>query len=231
MSIYACSDLHGCLYFYDAIKNFIQPEDTVYVLGDCGDRGPEPWETIKAVYNDPQFIYLKGNHEDMLVAAMKKYFNKLSFQSEYSHEYNLCRANGGEGTYKGWLAEDIKEKEKWYKALKNLPLSAEYVNKDGVRIFMSHSGADEYASDEDLLWSRDHFFHWTSDYDLIVHGHTPIPLMDDEFKFYEKNHVPLEVGAYWYERNRKVNIDCGAVWTGHTVLLDLDTFDEQIFSK
>lgn len=228
MSIYAISDLHGCLKFYDAIKNFIQPEDTVYVLGDCGDRGPQPWETIKAIYNDPQFIYIKGNHEDMLVKAMR---HTIRTGKNFGNDYNLCRSNGGEDTFKGWLKENDEQRLFWYKALDNLPLSVEYTNKDGIKIFMNHSGADENASDEELLWDRDHFFHWTSNYDLIVHGHTPIPLMDDEFKFYEKNHVPFEPGAYWYEHNRKVNIDCGAVWTGYTVLLDLDTFDEQIFTN
>ena len=41
MSTYACSDIHGMMVFYEMIKNFIQPKDTVYFLGDAGDRGPE----------------------------------------------------------------------------------------------------------------------------------------------------------------------------------------------
>lgn len=226
MSVYAIADLHGRLDLFEQVKAFLKPEDKVYVLGDCGDRGPEPWETIKRVYNDPQFIYIKGNHEDMLIKAMKAH---LRHHNEFPHEYNLCRRNGGEGTYKSWLKESIEDKEFWYRALSNLPLDATYLNKDMIHIYMNHSGADENSSEKEILWSRDHFFHWTSDYDLIVHGHTPIPLMDEEFAFYEKNHTPLEPGAYWYDLNRKVNIDCGAVWTGVTVLLDLDTFDEHIF--
>ena len=66
MARYAVSDLHGHLEIYKQIKAMLKPGDIVYCLGDCGDRGPRPWETIKAVYEDPQFIYLKGNHEDML---------------------------------------------------------------------------------------------------------------------------------------------------------------------
>ena len=71
MAIYACSDLHGRLDLLKQIQDFLQPDDTVYFLGDAGDRGPNPWETIKAVAQDKRFIYLKGNHEDMLVKAME----------------------------------------------------------------------------------------------------------------------------------------------------------------
>ena len=74
MSVYALSDLHGCLDIYKSVKALLNPEDKVYFLGDAGDRGPQSWETIKAIARDPQFIYLKGNHEDMLVAAAEDYF-------------------------------------------------------------------------------------------------------------------------------------------------------------
>ena len=38
MANYVCSDLHGYLELYKKIKNFIKPEDTVFFLGDAGDR-------------------------------------------------------------------------------------------------------------------------------------------------------------------------------------------------
>ena len=62
---FACSDLHGQLDLWKQIKSFLNPEDTVYFLGDAGDRGPDGWELIKAIANDSQVVYLKGNHEDM----------------------------------------------------------------------------------------------------------------------------------------------------------------------
>ena len=71
MAIYACSDLHGRLDLLKQIQDFLQLDDTIYFLGDAGDRGPNPWETIKAVAQDKRFIYLKGNHEDMLVKTME----------------------------------------------------------------------------------------------------------------------------------------------------------------
>jgi hypothetical protein len=40
MSVYACGDLHGHLSIYNKIKAILNPEDKVYCVGDCVDRGP-----------------------------------------------------------------------------------------------------------------------------------------------------------------------------------------------
>ena len=128
MSVYAVSDLHGCLDTYYKIKKLLKPEDKVYCLGDCGDRGPEPWATIKSVYQDPQFIYLKGNHEDMLT--------KASWESLYhsSSKYQrLLAHNGGYDTLLGLLEE--KEPLDWISKLEDLPTSEYYINKKGQKIF------------------------------------------------------------------------------------------------
>ena len=93
MARYACSDMHGCIEAYHMIKNFIKPEDTVYCLGDCGDRGKHSWQTIKAVYEDSQFFYLKGNHEDMLVKAAKEYFSCDDFHNT-GHYQRMLFSNG-----------------------------------------------------------------------------------------------------------------------------------------
>lgn len=235
MSVFAISDLHGKLDLYKSVKDYISPTDIVYVLGDCGDRGPEPWETIKAVYNDPQFIYLKGNHEDMLVNAMQHAIRNPNHP--YGANFNMLRRNGGEGTFKGWLAESSEDRFEWYRRLRDLPLCSDYENSSGVKIFLNHSGADENASDEEMLWDRDHFWYFTSEkYDLIVHGHTPSPLLHRDLKQFAKMvgkpfDLEWEVGAFWYCDERKVCLDNGSVWTNVTVLFNLDTFDEEIFGE
>ena len=38
MAVYACTDLHGHLNLYKQIKKFIKDTDTVFFLGDAGDR-------------------------------------------------------------------------------------------------------------------------------------------------------------------------------------------------
>ena len=69
---------------------------------------------------------------------------------------------------------------------------------------------------------------------IMVHGHTPISLMIKDMQkiawFYQKEEPKYDGGAFWYADNHKVNLDTGACWTVFTVVLDLDTFDEHIFS-
>ncbi len=245
MKVYACSDLHGCLHFYNEIKKMLQPEDKVYFLGDAGDRGPHPWETIKAILNDPQFVYIKGNHEVMLCDALLDYIS--DGYVDYSHMNLLCW-NGGDET----INQAIREPgvEKYERKLHTLPLICEYTNTQGQRIVMSHAGftpwKDEFWEDDekrrdtmfrrphprDLVWDRTHFLEEWNAIDCvdcyIIHGHTPIPYLLEEIDPCCKMEE-IEPGALWYDNGRKCCIDCGAVFTGQCVLLDLDTWDEHIF--
>ena len=231
MAVYACSDLHGMLHLYKAIKGMLEPEDKVYYLGDAGDRGPEPWETIKAVLSDPQFIYIKGNHEDMLVEAMGK---------GYGRQYNLLRSNGGKFTYEQAMAEP--DWADWRIKMKKLPTQDIYENAQGEVVYLSHAGFTPWLTeqgtfgkiwDEDLIWDRDHFLDkWPEDEMFqkakVVHGHTPIPYLLEEIDP-ACQMGEIEPGALWYADGKKCCIDCGAVFTGYCVLLDLDTWEEQVF--
>lgn len=235
MSVYAVSDLHGCLQLLKQIQNFIKDDDIVYCLGDCGDRGSKPFETIKAVANDKRFIYLKGNHEDMLVNAVKEYYqldNDIGYNS-FNHWYQVLIQNGGHKTFKAITSS--KYCSSWCKYLKELPCYKEYINKDGYKIILTHAGftpqADIKLYEDDYIWDRSHFNKfWPLDEEfkktIIVHGHTPIPYIQETIK----DESRYEPGAYWYCGNHKVCIDNASYFTHLTVLLDLDTFDEHIFS-
>jgi calcineurin-like phosphoesterase family protein len=237
MAVYACSDLHGMLHFYKAIKEFLQPEDKIYFLGDAGDRGPEPWETVKAILKDEQFIYIKGNHDDMLADALTEYAEEgyVSYNSA-----RLLHINGGDET----LSQAITEPSvgAYASKLMHLDTYVEYINTQGQKVILSHAGFTPWKDDEDklcipkfqdLIWDRTHFFdEWTEE-DCedcyIVHGHTPIPYLLDEID-------PaclmgdIKPGALWYDGGRKCCVDAGAVFTGYCVLLDLDTWEEQVFN-
>lgn len=234
MSVYVCSDFHGCIDFYKAIKNFIKPEDTVYFLGDAGDRGPEPWETIKAVARDPQFIYLKGNHEDMLADAIND-----AIIGENIYSYRLLVSNGGLDTFDQAMADS--DPAGWAKYLRTLPTFMKYMNTNGELIYLSHAGFTPWFKDNesteiriptnsDLIWDRSHYLEEMNPLEwanvTIVHGHTPIPYLWDDLRIPEEEQ---EKGAFWYANYRKLCIDTGMVWTGHAVLVNLDTWEEHIF--
>lgn len=256
MSILCCSDLHGRYDLYKQIKAFLKPEDKVYYLGDAGDRGPEPWETLKACLKDPQFIYIKGNHDDMLVKA----FWEATAASHCGHDYGsiaLLAYNGGTKTFEGLMAEP--ERTNWAAHIHNLPTWESRELEDGTIEILSHAGFTPYfykhnevppqfshkdwlimtagaikiPKEQDLLWDREHIL---EDWDnllpnvKIIHGHTFSQYVYNDVEFWKGDGAkPFECGAFWYCDDHKVCIDNGSFFTGIAVLLDLDTFEEHIF--
>ncbi len=236
MKTYACADLHGCLNFYKAIKAVLEPEDRVYYLGDAGDRGPEPWETLDAVLNDPQFIFIKGNHEDMLEKALFSYLKFGKEELMWSDDYHLLVQNGGSRTFTG--ARKSGRVGDLIRKLAKLPTYKTYTNTNGQTIYLSHAGFTpwmdeagliEIPGNKDLVWDRTHFFDGATDLwkenTIIIHGHTPIPYLLEELDVKEE----WEGGAFWYADGRKCCIDSGACFYGQATLIDLDTFEERIF--
>lgn len=225
MSKFAVSDMHGCAEVYHRIKKIIKPEDVVYCLGDCGDRGRQPWETIKLVATDPQFIYIKGNHEDMLVKAAREAMDG-SFGCS---KQRLLASNGGFDTLTELLGED--KVDVWVSMLAKLPTHTTYINEDGQKIFLSHAGCSIWADepevlpdDHDLIWDRVHYISTKSDLMadvIIVHGHTPIMYLAED--------IGVEEPDGWeplvYCSGKKICIDQGTVFSGHSILLNLDTFE------
>lgn len=69
MATYVLSDVHGHLRALDHALEMAQPgaHDTVFVLGDMVDRGPDPLGVINAVRALPNAQVLMGNHEAMLL--------------------------------------------------------------------------------------------------------------------------------------------------------------------
>jgi predicted phosphodiesterase len=233
MAVYVCADLHGHLEIYKKIKAMLKPEDKVFCLGDCGDRGPDSWATIKAVYADPQFIYIKGNHEDMLVKACKDYLIDDCMWDYGS--YALCCHNGGRDTLEGWELDP--NREEWFRRLRDLPTWETYENSEGKVFVLCHAGFTpwfkagttecEIPTDQDLLWDREHIYSQTylpkhMDDVIVVHGHTPIHYLSADLS------TAWESGAFWYCDNHKVCIDSGGFFSGEWVLLNLDTLEETV---
>ena len=222
--VYACSDLHGMYSLFEQIKNFIQPDDIVYCLGDCGDRGPSGWRIISEVMDNPQWKYLKGNHEDMLAKAIKSNHRDYCF----SEEQDLLYYNGGRLTYEAWEKETQWD-ESWGKRLHELPYYDKYYNTSNQMILLSHSGCihpDQYIPERDCLWDRSHMgiTTWPLRDDVyIVHGHTPVALARKG-----RAHPEL-LKIENYCDGHKFNIDLASWYTGVCCLLDLDTFEEHYF--
>jgi calcineurin-like phosphoesterase family protein len=234
MARYALSDLHGNLKVFLKVIEYLQPDDIVYFLGDAADRGFQGWEIIKSIYNDPRFIYMKGNHEDMLAKAILAYKRNPETST---HAYSLLQQNGGQFTFESWWKDGADTD--WADKLNKLPLYYDFVNDNGKHIFLSHAGFTPWADiddpnelaympvPKDLLWDREHLL---DDWDeeeciknaIVVHGHTTIRSLFRRLCI-KVDEIPW--GAYWYCDNHKVDIDNYTALTNKTCLLNLDTLE------
>jgi serine/threonine protein phosphatase 1 len=123
--LFAIGDIHGC---HIALKTLIEaidprPDDTIVVLGDVIDLGPDSRDCVQQLIELSgrcQFTLIRGNHEEMLYAALES-------QSELRYWLNF----GGEET------------------LKSYPYRGgdEFVDRDHVR-FLKAQGRDYYETDE-----------------------------------------------------------------------------------
>lgn len=241
MSVYACSDLHGQWDLFEELLTYLNPEDKVYFLGDAIDRGIFGWDICKTIINDSRFIYIMGNHEDMMLNCIGNInIENYDLDIGWSNDIQLWYWNGGEKTYNNFINDKmpIKEKIKILNKLKSLPFYAIYINKKGQKLYLTHAGFEPdtfrgfIIPKKDYLWNRSHFIADTfygKDNEIVIHGHTPNPYLVKEINWYKRTnkytYKPGD-GAYWYADGHKCCIDCGSHYTGTTILLNLDTFEQ-----
>lgn len=70
--IYVMSDIHGQKRRFDSVMKQInlQPEDTLYVLGDVIDRNPDGIKILRQIMAMSNAKMLLGNHELMMMNAL-----------------------------------------------------------------------------------------------------------------------------------------------------------------
>ena len=109
--IYVMSDIHGqASAFYKMLKKIcFSGNDQMYVLGDVIDRGPDGIEIIKYVMSKPNITLLIGNHEHMMLDALR---------TGLSHDYDLWFYNGGMITLDNFNELGSAEKDKMLEYLK-----------------------------------------------------------------------------------------------------------------
>ena len=239
MSVYAISDIHGNLSIAKQVVKIANQGNIVYNLGDCCDRGNHGWEIIKMFLTTENIVYLRGNHEDMLMRAMRPYFVRGDDEYRYTNAFETWSLNGSAETEMGILSDDINRARLYFGQLYALHVTADYVNKSGQIIYMCHSGWEYFLRDdyhdlkyyEKIIWERNHYFepHWKGyDNEYMIHGHTPIPyLIKEAIEDWPKN-KDWETGALHYCGGHKIDIDMLTIKSHKACLIDLDTFEEII---
>ncbi|MBM6953760.1 metallophosphoesterase [Enorma phocaeensis] len=205
MATYVTSDAHGHLRALDRALSLAAPgpADTLFVLGDMVDRGPDPVGVIQLVRGIPGVRVLMGNHERMMLDA-------LLHDSDI--DLGTWALNGGYATAPGLdrlPREEFSDIIDW---IANLPLY-DVVEAGGRAFILAHAGIDALAArgylatagvdcsegrgassasreqlmdmmaqqdPQDLLWIRDRF--WAEPTGLVgkdgsgpvvIAGHTP----------------------------------------------------------
>lgn len=234
---YAVSDLHGCFNLYEKINSILTLEDEVICLGDCNDRGSQGWELIKAVYNNPQWTYLMGNHEHLLFHAIATYFEHVEHKEIFIHgeenpyqddPIDLLFYNGGRKTWSGWLSDGADEI--WASNLSGLPTVMSMQNKRGNNIYLTHAGFTiPVVSNNsfDMTWNRKHILDkWIQDpfyqNSYIIHGHTPCS--------YIKKNYDISQGALKYCDGHKICIDASSYKSNKCILFNIDDFTSTVIS-
>ena len=127
--IYVMSDIHGHRRRFDSIMKQInlQPEDTLYVLGDVIDRNHDGIKILRQIMAMPNVRMVLGNHELMMLNAL--YYqppeNEEWPENHYSRKQALWYRNGGQVTHD--YLKHIKKtvRQEIFEYLDNLPLNIE----------------------------------------------------------------------------------------------------------
>ena len=201
MSTYAISDLHG--YPLEKFKALLKKvgfsnADLLYVIGDVIDRNFDGGvELLRYIMAQPNFEFLLGNHEDMLLACdflFKEITDEAIEGIESVHAKSLERylRNGGGVTLESLRKVHREEPEAFWEILdflREAPIFA--ADTVGGRDFMLvHGGFPAFSPEKKLkdydvfglLWERpridDRYF---DDITTII-GHTPTEFYGEEHK-------------------------------------------------
>lgn len=183
--IYVIGDIHGChnemIKLLDMLPK-LEENDKVIFLGDYIDRGPDSYKVVEhlvGLSKDDRYIFLKGNHEDMMLEAQKDIYTKM-----------LWYRNGGSITEHSYKDNPIPGKHSdFYNNLKLYYETPDYL--------FVHAGINPLFSmneqvKEDLLWVRYNFINSEElpTNKIVVFGHTPF-----KTPFIKKNKIGIDTGC------------------------------------
>jgi len=217
--VYCISDIHG---EYDLFLKLLKKinfneDDTLLVLGDMIDKGPNSIKLLKYLFSKNNVICLMGNHEYDFI----KYYNGLMKRyNDYQLVLNKLKEYFSDGDL---LDYEIVDK------IESLPLYLEYDNyicvHSGVKIDEQKRVYDlENTKIEDLVYNRrfkDHNYFVCDK--CIIFGHTPVRYINDkdDIIFYRKNNALGNNIKDFY----KIHIDCGVYLSNRLGCLCIDNLN------
>jgi len=206
MATYVMSDVHGALGALKAMLAAIDfsETDTLYILGDVIDRGPDGVEILQLTMNTPNIILLLGNHEDVC----------LNFFDKNADEAIIRRwnRNGNYPTLLGFDRVGEEEKQRLLDYIRSLPTEIR-LNVGGRDYILVHGFTGETLHDR--VWSRPKLdtLPDTAGNERVIIGHTPVceyvcPGSDEDMYVYSRKLT--ESGDHFRILHAKgfIDLDC-----------------------
>lgn len=228
--IYCVSDIHG---HYDKWcellkKIHLTDEDTLYVLGDVCDRGPEPTRILLDMMDRVNVIPIAGNHDVLASYCLHLLTQELTEELAEELDTNTMRmimewlSDGGQATAADFKKLSKEEQETLLDYILDFDLYAQ-VSAGGKEYFLVHAGLEHFSPEklpED--YSMADMISCRTDYEkeyfpdkILVTGHTPTQLIPG-------NPNPGRI----YKKHNHLAIDCGCGFGGALGAVCLNTGEE-----
>ncbi len=231
--IYVCSDLHGHYDKYLAMLEAIQfkSTDTLYILGDVIDRGPDGCKILLDMMCRPNVVPILGNHEFTAAMCLPWLMQEVTDQSLAALGEDQIAAlsewigNGGSPTLRALKQLRQEEREEILEYIRDMDLYAE-VTAGGRSFVLVHAGLEHFSPDkpledydlQDFLFARPSPRQVYYEGRHLIYGHTPTPLL------HRKMGEPPTSDII--RRGTQIAIDCGCGFGGRLGCLCLGTLEE-----
>ena len=225
---YVMSDIHGCFREYCEMleKLAFSDSDTLYIVGDVVDRGPQVAELLEDIMARDNVRLLAGNHEYMGLRVLGTVCKKGGltaalddFSEDDIKSCFLWMNDGGSQTLSQLQRGGDAAFRRAAEFLAELPLYEE-VSAGGREYVLVHAGLepfqpgkplDEYSPAELLFHRADYSQPYFPDR-YIITGHTPTFFSGGD------GHI--------LRRNNHIAIDCGCVYGYRLGTCCLETGEE-----
>lgn len=222
---YVMSDLHGRYDLYLKMLERIgfSDADTLYILGDFVDRGPDGFRILLDVMQRPNVRSLMGNHDYYACAILGRLEAGMSDRDRaaLSELIDAWHADGGDVTHKAFLRLAPAERRAVLGYMDDLRYVAA-LTVGGRGFVLCHGGIDHFDPQKPLTdYAPDDFVFCRADYGrvyyrdkFLVTGHTPTACIEGGRE------------GRIYRRNNHIALDCGAVFGMGLGCICLDTLAE-----
>lgn len=215
----AIGDIHGQHKMLVDLLAQVVPtaDDQLVFLGDFIDRGPSSPDVLDLLIEfkrqHPRTIFLRGNHEQMLLDAVSAAENKLRGENDFINDFLVLRSNGlpdaidffiscgGMETLAAYCTDSVGFDP--CEALIRIPQvhldflqQTQFYHLQDNFMFV-HAGVDpkdvsgEKQNNQAFLWQRKPLWkadnHWDK---VVVHGHTPVAE-----PYFDRLEINLDTGA------------------------------------